>query len=174
VIRVAALLVTSVALLAGAADAAADDTRAPVADSGLASDIVVRVNALRAEAGARPLVGSTGLARAATAHALAMADRGFFSHTSSNGTSFTERIGHYYHRTGSRSRYGVGETLLWSVRTPTADTVLSWWLASSSHKRTLLSPKFEDVGIAVYHVPSAPGFFGNRDVTLVVLDVGRR
>jgi uncharacterized protein YkwD len=174
VIRVAALLATSVALLAGAADAAADDSRSPVADGSLASEIVVRVNALREDAGARPLVGSTGLARAATAHALAMAEQGFFSHTSSDGTSFTHRITRYYHRTGARSQYGVGETLLWSVRTPTADTVLSWWLASSSHKRTLLSPRFEDIGIAVYRVPAAPGFFGNRDVTLVVLDVGRR
>ena len=160
---------------AGAASAAPLDGRGLTSDEGLASAVIAEVNELRADAGATPLTASSRLGRSSAAHALEMATAGYFGHTSKDGTSFTERIRQYYPRTGAKRRYRVGETLLWSARPVlTAEMVISQWLASASHRTTLLTRHFREIGVAVYHVPRAPGAYGGRDVTLVVVNVGRR
>jgi uncharacterized protein YkwD len=164
-----ALLCLVAVLVLGAAPAAAG----PLADEALADAVATGIAAARAEAGARPLSRADGLEAASSAHALAMAEGGFFGHSSLDGTSFSERVGRYYPRNGSR-RYLVGEVLYWSARPVTAEAVVSWWLASSSHRATLLSLRFLQLGVTALRVPAAPGVFGGRDVTLVVVDLGGR
>jgi uncharacterized protein YkwD len=170
VVRTAAALLGLVAVLVvGTGTAAA----APRVEDELADAIAAEIDAARAAAGVRALASASGLERSSRSHALAMAAGGFFSHTSLDGTAFSDRIKRFYPRNGSR-RYAVGETLYWSARPVTAKVVVDWWLASSSHRATLLSTRFRHVGVAAIHVPAAPGFFGERDVTIVVVDYGGR
>jgi uncharacterized protein YkwD len=170
VVRTAVALLGLVCMLAlGAAPAVA----APREEEALADAVAAEINAARADAGLRALTRAPGLERSSRSHALAMAAGGFFSHTSLDGTSFSDRIRRFYPRNGSR-RYAVGETLYWSARPLSAAAVVDWWLASSSHRATLLSTRFRHVGVAAIHVPAAPGFFGGRDVTIVVVDYGGR
>ena len=169
-VRFAAALLGLAAVLAlGAAPAAAG----PLADEALADAVATGIDDARAEAGTWPLSRAAGLEASSSAHALAMAEGGFFGHSSLDGTSFSERVGRYYPRNGSR-RYLVGEVLYWSARPVTAEAVVSWWLASSSHRATLLSLRFRQLGVTALRVPAAPGAFGGRDVTLVVVDLGGR
>jgi uncharacterized protein YkwD len=169
-VRSAVALLGLVAVLAlGASPAAAE----PVSDEALADAVATAINSARAEAGARPLSPAPGLEGSSRVHALAMAGSGFFGHSSLDGSSFAERIRRYYPRNGSR-RFAVGEVLYWSARPVTADAVVGWWLSSGSHRATVLSPRFRQLGVTALRVPAAPGFFGGRDVTIVVADLGGR
>ena len=170
VVRAAVAVLGLVALLAlGVVPAAAE----PVAGDALEAAVAAEINSVREAEGVRPMTPATGLERSSEAHALAMASDGFFSHTSLDGTSFAERIRDYYPRNGS-SRYAVGETLYWSARPVTAAAVVGWWLASGSHRATLLSGASAISAWPRSLVPGAPGVFGGRDVTLVVVDLGGR
>jgi uncharacterized protein YkwD len=170
VVRTAVALLGLVALLAlGGTPAAAE----PAADQALEAAVIAEIDSARAAEGVRPLTRIGGLERSSEAHALAMAALGFFSHSSLDGTSFAERIRDFYPRNGSK-RYVVGETLYWSARPVSAASVVAWWLSSSSHRATLLSGRYGHIGVAALAVPNAPGFFGGRDVTIVVVDVGGR
>src|SRR5918992_1246180 len=79
----------------------------------LAAAVLAEVNALRASKGLAPLRWSQPLATAARAHSSAMASRGFFSHTSRDGTAFWKRVQRHY-RSRGYSYWSVGENLLWS------------------------------------------------------------
>jgi uncharacterized protein YkwD len=168
VVRAAVAVLGLVALLAlGVVPAGAE----PGANEVLEAAVVAEINSVREAEGVRPMTRAAGLERSSEAHALAMASDGFFSHTSLDGTSFAERIRDYYPRNGSR-RYAVGETLYWSAHPVTASSVVGWWLASGSHRSTLLAGRFGRIGVAAVEVPGAPGVFGGRNVTIVVVDYG--
>jgi uncharacterized protein YkwD len=173
-LRLVALIAVAGYVLVPNAGAATRESRTPQADGSLADAIVTRINEVRADAGVRALTLSSALARASTSHALSMATVGFFSHSSEDGTSYTRRIARFYERHGARHLYKVGEDILWSARTLTAEGTVTTWLASSSHRRTLLSGRFRELGVGVFRAAGAPGFFGGRDVTIVVVDFGAR
>ncbi len=78
---------------------------------------------------------SPALARAAADHARAMGQRGFFSHSSADGTSPGARIRRYYR--GS----AVGETILWRSPDVSAAEAISMWLKSPPHRVILLQPR---------------------------------
>jgi uncharacterized protein YkwD len=102
-----------------------------------------------------------------------MADRGFFSHSSPDGSAFWKRVQRHY---GSRG-YGywsVGETLLWSSPDVEAKGALRMWLNSLPHRKTLLSKEWREIGVAAVHVASAPGGVRGREVTILTADFGVR
>ncbi len=132
----------------------------------LEGQLVKRINQARRARGLRPLLVASGLVRAARGHARAMARRGFFSHSSPDGTSPSRRISRTY--AGSP----VGETLLWATTPLTAREALARWLASGSHRRVLLFRSFRHIGLAAVRAKAAPGIYGGRDVTIVVADFG--
>ena len=78
-------------------------------DAALDAEILARVNAVRAANGVAPLQPSPELAQAASAHSREMLERGYFDHSSADGTSYDDRIRRYYHPGG---RADVGENLL--------------------------------------------------------------
>jgi uncharacterized protein YkwD len=137
-----------------------------------AQQLVDRMNAARLERGKPKLAVSAQLSRAAAAHARAMAERGFFAHSDADGTPFWRRIGRYYRLSGYRS-WRVGENLYWSPGTAAPAQVVSSWLRSPPHRRDLLGT-WKELGVAVVAAPDAPGFFGGKDVTIVVADFGSR
>jgi uncharacterized protein YkwD len=102
-----------------------------------------------------------------------MAARGYFSHSSANGSTFDRRIAHYYRAVRGRD-WSVGENLLWSSPGIAASGALQLWKESPPHRANLLRAAWRDVGIGAVHVSSAPGVYGGHEVTIVTADFGVR
>jgi len=165
----AATLVVLVAPSAGSADA----NRTMSSSNQLQTALLGQVNALRAANGLGRLRLSTALSAAAGRHSTEMARRGYFSHDSANGASFSSRIEQFYSPRGFHS-WTVGENLLWASPDVGALRALKLWLASPPHRANLLSPRWREIGLAAVHSTSAPGVYGGRPATVVTADFGAR
>jgi len=172
--RTRAPLATAVVVLfAGLSVSAASSAPSKVnALPALDQQVIVQINAVRAQRGLGRLHLSLHLRAASRSHSYDMARHGFFSHDSSNGSSPWARLAHYYTSTG----YGfwqVGETISYS---PDADAaaVVHDWLTSPEHRAILLTAKFREIGVSAVHVTAASGDFHGDTVTLVTADFGVR
>lgn len=162
------LLVTAALVVPAAAQDAGQSSAASSPRVTADSSVVAQINAVRRQHGLRALTVAKGLKRAALVHARSMAQQGFFSHSSANGTGPVQRIRSFY------SGSSVGEAILWRSPTVSPGEAVEMWLGSPSHRAILLSSSFREVGIAVVHVHSATGPYGGRPVTIVVADFGAR
>lgn len=171
--RFLALAVSILGLWVVASPVRAASDRPAGAVRSLEQGVLTQVNALRRQHGLMPLRLSSGLAAAARQHSTEMANRGYFGHSSANGSSFDRRIARFYPR-GGRHYWTVGENLLWS--SPDVDTaaVLSSWLNSPEHRKNMLRGRWREIGLSAVHVASAPGAYGGREVTIVTADFGAR
>ena len=172
-LRLLLLGVTIVGLWAGAAPAGATSQRPTSAVGALEQDVLANVNLLRRQHGLSALRLSSKLAAAARSHSGEMAQRGYFSHDSANGTSFDKRISHFYSLGGKRY-WSVGENLLWSSPDVSASAALDMWLNSPEHRKILLTARWREIGLSAVHVQAAPGAYGGREVTIVTADFGVR
>jgi uncharacterized protein YkwD len=168
-----ALTLSAVALAAGAGPAGAIGQRPAGATGALEQDVLANVNLFRHQHGLGALRLSTKLTAAARLHSNEMAQRGYFSHNSANGTSFDKRISRFYSAGGKRY-WSVGENLLWSSPDVSASSALDMWLNSPEHKKILLTARWREIGLAAVHTQSAPGTYGGREVTIVTADFGVR
>jgi len=140
----------------------------------LASSLLDEVNQARRAHGLRPLVFSRSLAKAATAHAHALAVSGQFTHAwPSNGKVFGNWIRSFYSPSGFRA-WSVGENLLWASPGFSPPNAVQQWLNSPVHRRVMLTPGWRELGIGVVSAVSAPGFFGGRDVQIAAAEFGKR
>jgi uncharacterized protein YkwD len=171
--RVYAVAMAALALLLAAAPATARPTRHARALTALEAGVLGDINAFRAHYGLRPLRFSASLEAAARQHSTEMALRGYFAHSSADGSSFDRRIGRYY-RMGHSRYWSVGENLLWSSPSVDAAAALQMWENSPPHLENLLTPRWREVGISAVHVAAAPGTYGGRAVTIVTADFGVR
>jgi uncharacterized protein YkwD len=172
--RFVAALAACVAAGSFAAPSDAGVAAVKVSDSNaLEAPLLRAINGFRAQHGLRALRASAPLARAAQAHAVSMAQGGYFSHTSADGTSFWKRIRGYYPY-GRFSRWSVGENLLWRSAPPTPEEALQMWIESPAHRKVLLTAAYREVGVAAVAATAAPGAFGSLDVTIVAADFGVR
>lgn len=111
-----------------------------IAPSSHEAAIVQTVNAVRRAHGARPLGMGPALQRAARAHSVDMARRGYFDHG-----PFVQRL----RRFGVRSRV-IGENLAYAAAPGfSAGAVVRMWLASPPHRAILLDRSFSRIGIGV-------------------------
>ncbi|TSD66499.1 CAP domain-containing protein [Inquilinus sp. KBS0705] len=95
---------------------------------------------------APPLVWNDELEKAAHGHAKDMASKKYFSHTSKDGRSMSDRIvfaGYYFK--GYKS-FTVGENIAWGQNS--IEEVMSGWFKSEGHCRNLMNPDFKEVGVA--------------------------
>ncbi len=122
----------------------------PSPDKMMAQAVLDEVNALRAAgctcpggyryAPARALRWDKQLEQAAQTHAEDMKKRRYFSHTSADGASFSDRI--------DRAGYdwkAVGENIAKGY--PTAKSVVAGWRNSKDHCPNLMNSKFQDMGV---------------------------
>jgi len=165
----AAVVTVLVAPSAGTAEVRG--TMAP--SSRLQVALLGQLNALRASKGLSQLRLSPSLSAAANQHSSEMARRGYFSHESANGSSFSARVQRYYSPRGFHS-WTIGENLLWASPNVGALRALKLWLASPPHRENLLSPDWREVGLAAIHATSAPGVYGGRPTTVLTADFGAR
>jgi uncharacterized protein YkwD len=145
---------------------------ARIAQSALESGVFDQLNALRRQHGLTSLRLSVRLCAAARQHSSEMAARGYFSHSSANGSSFDKRLARYY--PVSRRYWSVGENLLWSSPDVDPAGAVRLWFNSPEHRANMLTSRWREVGISAVHVHSAPGTFGGREVTVVTADFGVR
>jgi uncharacterized protein YkwD len=101
--------------------------------------MLTRVNALRAEAGARPLRMCPALTRSADAYAREMSRDNTFSHTGTDGSTAQQRVAVAGYRPSS-----VGENL--AAGQPTVAAAIRGWRESPSHYATMTDPRFRHVG----------------------------
>ena len=147
--------------------------RAASAMSALEAQVLADVNATRRQRGLRPLRFSVALSRAADAHSRDMARRGFFSHTSPDGSAFWRRVQRFYPAAGYRS-WAVGENLVWASPDLSSGSALSMWMGSPPHRANLLNRQWREIGLSAVHADAAPGVFGGHSVTVVTADFGAR
>ena len=167
-----AVLVLALAAVAASPTSARQQApRTIAARNALEAGVLGEINTLRRQHGLAPLRLNVRLRAAADAHSTSMASRGFFSHTSADGTAFWRRVQRYYPRT----RYwSVGENLLWSSPDVDPAGALRMWLNSPSHRKNLLTARWREVGLSAVHVNSAPGVYGGNAVTILTADFGIR
>jgi len=138
-----ALLSLVLAIVAGTragADAVAQPARSSGADSTPVELVVVRVmNSVRASNGVPPLRVGRALSRAARAHSVDMARRGYFEHG-----AFVRRLRSF----GVRAPY-VGENLAAGTQPLTPAEIVQMWVASPPHRENLLDRGFKRVGVGV-------------------------
>jgi uncharacterized protein YkwD len=178
-----ALVVLALTLAVGAVDAGVRprNDRTPAALSTrqisempeLQAQVLHAINDLRQERGLSGLRLNSGLSTTALAHSVSMAQHGFFSHEEWNGSSFGQRIKRKY-RPLPNSTWAVGENLVWASPSLSADQTIEMWLASSPHRKNLLSPTWREVGVGAVRASAAPGVYGGLDVTIVTADFGVR
>lgn len=88
------------------------------------------------------LTPNSALNRAAQGHAQDMAQRGYFSHTDTQGGGVAARV----MRAGYSGR-AAGENI--AMGWPNPGAVVDAWLASPAHCRLLFSGQFQDAGVGV-------------------------
>jgi uncharacterized protein YkwD len=139
----------------------------------LESQLLEQMNAVRVRRGLHALRLSRPLTAAARRHSASMAQKGYFSHASADGTSFWKRVASFYDYRGHR-RWSVGENLLWASPDVTVAGAVKMWLRSPDHRANLLDHNWREIGISAVHAASARGIYGGRAATIVTADFGYR
>jgi uncharacterized protein YkwD len=121
----------------------------PLSAPALAGRALQLVNNVRAHgtrcgeklfAPAQPVMLSGTLAGVASAHAVDMADHGYFEHEDLNGHSPADRV----RAVGYREKL-VGENIAYGPET--VDDVVRGWLDSPGHCENIMDPRFAEMGI---------------------------
>lgn len=115
-------------------------------------EVVLRVNAERANQGLAPFQVDERLTAAAQGHARDMAQNDFFSHAGSNGSSFDERI-----RDEGYSGGALAENIAAGYSSPEA--VVTGWMDSPGHRANILNSSLGHIGIG--HVQEAGTQYGH-------------
>ncbi len=139
----------------------------------LNQQVLAAVNTLRVAHGLVPLRESSALDRSARQHSLEMGRRGYFAHSSADGTVFWRRIQHYY-PAKNFSYWSVGENLVWQSQSLSAAKAMSLWITSPPHLKNLLTPQWRQVGVSAVRVVHAPGVFGRGTAIIITTDFGVR
>ena len=86
---------------------------------------------------------STSLADIAQLHSMDMAEKGYFSHTSADGTSMSQRVRPYW------PSGWIGENIAASSVDRDDQYVVNMWLNSTGHCELIMNPNFSHAGIGV-------------------------
>ena len=165
--------VLAAAFAASPSGARTHEGRTLAARDDVESGLLVQINALRRQHGLAPLRLNVKLRAAADAHSASMASRGFFSHSSPDGTIFWKRVARFYPQ-GSAGYWSVGENLLWSSPDVSPAEALRMWLGSPPHRKNLLTARWREIGLSAIHTTAGPGVFNNAPVTVLTADFGVR
>ena len=94
------------------------------------------------------LTSNSLLRCAARFHSKDMGDKNFFSHTGSNGSTFTTRINNAgYTWTAAGENIAAGQT------TPT--NVVNGWMASTGHCNNIMNGNYKHLGVGYYYKSTA-------------------
>ncbi|MDQ3609483.1 MAG: CAP domain-containing protein [Actinomycetota bacterium] len=185
--RLIPLATGPVALLALVAAPEGSPTAAPAAHAADCSYADSRargpISRARADRALRCLIGneretrgldrfdrSTRLNEAAQRHTRDMHRREYFSHISPGGRDVVDRVRAYTSYVDGSPDWRLGETLAARyARTATPRRILATMMASTSHRRTLLTSRFRDIGVG-WTLGSPSGSDRGATVAVVVGD----
>ncbi len=139
--------------------------------AGLSSSLLPAINQLRRSHGLPAITASPALARAAQAHARALAASGQFSHDWSDGTPFTTWIRRYFPQPKAGT-WLAGENLVWSSSPMNARQAVAAWLASPPHRNILLDPTWREFGTGAVTAVGAQGVYGDTHALIIAADFG--
>ncbi len=109
------------------------------------------INARRVARGLRPLRVVSALNRAAQRHSEDMVRRNYFSHSSRNGASPSQRLRWAGWRARGSSLFA--ENIAWGDGSfGDAQSIVAGWMRSRGHRANILHPGFRQLGVGV-----APG-----------------
>jgi uncharacterized protein YkwD len=124
-------------------------------------------NQTRASNGLATLCVHEALTQAAQYHSQDMIDKGYFSHNSYDGESYSARL----ERFGYDSYEEVGENIAWGTgNNANPDSTFQSWMNSSEHQENILSPNYREVGIGTA-TGECEGYSG---CTMYTVDFGVR
>jgi uncharacterized protein YkwD len=95
---------------------------------------------------APPLIWNDDLENAARGHALDMSERNYFSHTSKDGRSMSDRVTEAGYNFKGYKSFIVGENIAQGQMS--IPEVMDGWLKSEGHCRNLMNPAFKEVGVS--------------------------
>jgi uncharacterized protein YkwD len=154
------LAVALSALVAG--PAAGGHANAAATERSFQLSLLTAIDSARLQAGLSPVRESRALDAAAAAHSREMALTGSFSHESAGGRSFLARLRRFYQLRRSHP-WRVGETLFWGTGKPGVAAVVHSWLASPEHRRILLDPAWQEIGVASASTADSAALFVTAD-----------
>lgn len=105
-----------------------------------AENLLILVNASRAEEGLKALTLNNALTKSALAHSIDMDTNDYFSHEGKNGSSFSKRTVDAGY-TGSPA----GENIALGQRD--AESVHASWMNSEGHRRNILNTNITEMGL---------------------------
>ncbi|MFI6991488.1 CAP domain-containing protein [Nonomuraea wenchangensis] len=105
------------------------------------NEVVRLVNAERSKAGCGPLTHDAQLRAAAFGHSDDMAKQNYFSHTSKDGRSFTDRI----RAAGFTGGSAWAENIAFGQTSPAS--VMESWMNSAGHKANILNCRYNLIGV---------------------------
>ncbi|MCC5577737.1 CAP domain-containing protein [Microtetraspora sp. AC03309] len=106
----------------------------------LENEVVRLTNAERAKAGCGALTHDAKLRAAAVGHSADMSAKGYFSHTSQDGRSFSDRI-----KATGFSFTAAAENIAKGY--PTAAAVVQGWMDSPGHRQNMLNCAYTHIGV---------------------------
>lgn len=113
------------------------------------AEVLDLINAHRQENGLAPLANASTLNISSHNHSQDMAENGYFSHTSLDGSSPFDRM-----RDAGYSCGTMGENI--AAGQTSAQQVFEGWMNSPGHNANMLNPNFEAVGIGLVSAPDSP------------------
>jgi uncharacterized protein YkwD len=133
--------------------------------------LMTLVNHMRAKHHLHQLTMVASLERASRAHSRQMVRRGYFSHNSASGESFSARLVRFGYTTSGCTRWTVGENIAYGYQasgTPHA-IFMAWW-HSPAHRHVMLTKRLRNLGIG----RAAGTFKGVSGIVFYTLDCGVR
>jgi uncharacterized protein YkwD len=169
----AAFVLAALTLGALTAGVASGEAGSRLTLSSLELGTIAQINQVRVRHGLAPLTLSSALFDSASSHCSDMVAGGYFDHDSASGAGIGARLEAFY-PPANHSYYEVAENILWTTGTMSPAEMVAHWMKSPEHRRNLLDPAWRQIGLATLTVPSAPGVYAGRDVTVVTADFGVR
>ncbi|MER7819482.1 CAP domain-containing protein, partial [Streptomyces sp. NPDC096153] len=121
----------------------------PPLPSGDVAQVVALVNAERSKAGCGPVRSNDKLETAARRHSEDMAARGYFDHTSPDGSDPGDRI------TAAGYRWSTyGENIARGQQSPSS--VMDSWMNSPGHRANILNCSFKELGVGIHDASGGP------------------
>ncbi len=112
------------------------------------------INIQRGQHGLAALTANSVLQAAALEHSNDMVDNNFFSHDSSSGEDFEDRILRFNYAPPN-TRWVAGENIAWgTLSLSTADSIVQSWMNSPEHRANILHAGYKELGVGV--VASTP------------------
>ena len=107
------------------------------------------INVQRAQSGLAALTANSVLQSAALQHSQDMVNNNFFSHDSSSGEDFEDRILRFNYAPRN-VEWVAGENIAWgTLSLSTPDSIVVSWMNSPEHRANILSGDFKELGVGV-------------------------